>query len=227
MGILDAGQSSGGSVNQSTNSAASWAHTAGNAASNTSQNAAAAANASALSAWQLAAIYNSEEADKQRAWQEHMANTVYQRTIKDMKSAGINPILAANMGLGTASVGSGATASMSSPNTYMPQTFAEYNSASEASGESHGSSWNESTNGLMTALSQIATGISSALAGMSSGLTLNMNLGKELDEVKDAFDKSPKEGVKKLKEMALPENTGKGRLTGNKNNNYFYGGKKR
>lgn len=53
--------------------------------------------------------YNSAQAREQRDWQEHMRATAYQATVKDMIAAGINPILAAQ--LGATSAGSGATAS--------------------------------------------------------------------------------------------------------------------
>ena len=53
--------------------------------------------------------YNSAEARNQRDWQEHMRATAYQATVKDMIAAGINPILAAQ--LGATSAGSGAQAS--------------------------------------------------------------------------------------------------------------------
>lgn len=55
--------------------------------------------------------YNSAEALANREFQERMSNTAYQRTVEDMKKAGINPILAfAN---GGASTPGGSTATIS------------------------------------------------------------------------------------------------------------------
>lgn len=80
-----------------------------------------AANEYNTQAWERAASWNEEmfnrqmdfnreEAQKQRDWQTQMANTQYQRAMADMKSAGLNPILAYG-GIG-GGVPGGATASV-------------------------------------------------------------------------------------------------------------------
>lgn len=58
--------------------------------------------------------FNSNEALKQRQWQQNMAETSYQRAMADMQKAGLNPILASG-GIST-SVGGGSAASVGGSN---------------------------------------------------------------------------------------------------------------
>lgn len=53
--------------------------------------------------------FSAAEAQKNRDFQERMANTAYQRAVADMKQAGINPVLAFSQGAATTPGGSAAS----------------------------------------------------------------------------------------------------------------------
>lgn len=57
--------------------------------------------------------FNANEAQKQRDWQQQLSGTAYQRSMADMRAAGLNPILAATQG--GASTPTGAVASAGLP----------------------------------------------------------------------------------------------------------------
>lgn len=48
-------------------------------------------------------MFNAQEAQKNRDWQEYMSNTAHVREMRDLEAAGLNPILSARQGAATPS----------------------------------------------------------------------------------------------------------------------------
>lgn len=176
MGILNASQSASASINSANSQAMNQGRTHGREATEKATSAATIANNIAQSNWQEAAYFNAQQAQIQREWEEKMANTIYQRSVKDMIAAGINPVLAAGAGLGSAAVGSGASASINPAASYMQGIYPESESSGQSASESQGSSWSNSESGLVTALTQIGNVISSTIAAMNSSKAIDINI---------------------------------------------------
>lgn len=96
-------------------------------------------------------IFNANEAQKSRDFQERMSNTAYQRAVQDMKLAGINPVLAFQQG--GASVTAGSSASSGSP------------------GSRSGFNSPRSSNGLSAIASIVAGIISSSASVTAAGIS--------------------------------------------------------
>ena len=134
---------------------------------------------------QMEMEYNAAEAQKGRDWQTEMANTVYTRSVNNMKEAGINPVLAASAGLSAATVGSAQTASIGSHGAPIAQGFTGTTSKSSSmshaegyqAGGSQGSSWQDSAYGLAVGLEMLGKSLNDIIDLQNSGQILNNMAG--------------------------------------------------
>lgn len=212
-GVSFASQAAQGAFNQASADNAN-ALTMQNLANQYAYNSGAAAEANNFTQqmWNQAAAYNtdmferqmafnSEQAEINRRFQKEMDSTKYQRAIKDMKAAGLNPILAVTSGIG-ASGASGSTASVSAPQ------MGSASGAMASGGVLGGQSASEGNfAGQMEYMGGLLGLISTALAGFSSGFSslgslgdLGSGLGSALAEAITDKDGKPKSGKEILKD---------------------------
>lgn len=136
------------------------------------------------SMWERQAEFNREEAQKNRDWQEQMANTAYQRAVKDMKAAGLNPVLAATQGI-AGGIPSGAAATVSASNMSSAQGAQATGSLLQglSASESSYSGQMESLSGTLGLISAVIGSVSSALGNLGSLGDLGEAMGKAIAQI--------------------------------------------
>lgn len=186
MGLFDGGSSSAYGYSQGWSSGSNGSVTNGSAAS--------------AQAWanQMAAMeFNAKEAQKARDWMEYMSNTAYQRGVKDLKAAGLNPILAATNGSASSPSSAGATSGIAG---------ATADSESWGFNESQQSAENSavSYSGLAEGLRQLGNGIRE-LANSWGNTTTGGKLTTTAKHIAEATGEAAEEALTYINNMLKPK----------------------
>lgn len=149
--------------------------------------------------------YNSAEALANREFQEHMSNTAYQRTVDDMKKAGINPILAFANGGASTPGGSAATISGASMGLASSSALGISRSSGFVPNSYSSTSWSKSDwYNASQSWNQMLSETHLSPYGLQKALT---NIGNETDKtIKNVTDKMGKKAANSDKLGNKPNN---------------------
>lgn len=127
-----------------------------------------------------AMAFNAEEAQKQREWAEHMEATKYQRAVKDMSAAGLNPVLAVTGGGISTGTGGSSAASVSAPQG-QAASGGLMNGISASEGNYTGQM--EYMGGMLGLLAAAISGLGSAESALGQLGNAGVEIGKALGDI--------------------------------------------
>lgn len=162
--------------------------------------------------WERQAKFNAEQAQIQRDWSERMENTRYQRAIKDMESAGLNPILAVGGGGSGISTGAGSGTAASVGGAQMSSASAQMASGgllgANSASEGNYTGQMEYLSGIMGLLSAGISGLGTAFSSFGNLGDFGKGLGEALtDAFGGLFGKGSYNGLMKKGEKGITDKT--------------------